>query len=467
MRVITGDETGLLKLVNLSNRQYLTFLPSNEQQTRSMGIRDMSWNDEFNMFSLVRVNGMIESWVTHDNSLSCVSLLQMNLKNPVGILCRKELKTITVYGEDGGLHILQLSDTNCIDILSTSQTMGPLNAGASCSNGLAFGGKENDLFLLDANTLQNAWTARNVPHDNLNLRVPIWITAIQFESDLNTTSNAKIVTGTGYKHVRLYDVQAQRRPVISLDIGDFRVTSVSMGDSIGDRSSNSFTVYVGDTSGGFTLWDLRTQKKLHALKGCAGSIRSIQMHPSHSAIGCAGLDRFVRVYSTKTFKQISAAYLKNRLNCCLFMNDTVDMECMGGRKDLNAANSSSKKRLRQFDVDAYGDGGDDMEGSVGNGSTEDYVEDYVDSDDEDGGDEEDDDDDEGDEEEDEGDGGDEEDCEEDGGDEDDSSSDDSNRDSSSKKPQRQGQDHQQKKRNGAHNVVSVRNNSFQNKKRTR
>ena len=39
----------------------------------------------------------------------------------------------------------------------------------------AFGGRENDLGLFDVEKQETIFTARNVPHDWLNLRVPVWI----------------------------------------------------------------------------------------------------------------------------------------------------------------------------------------------------------------------------------------------------------------------------------------------------
>ena len=70
MRLITGDETGLLKLVNTDDNSYATF----GEQTRSKWVKDISWiegalpieevnEDTYrNVFSVLRKGGELEFW---------------------------------------------------------------------------------------------------------------------------------------------------------------------------------------------------------------------------------------------------------------------------------------------------------------------------------------------------------------------------------------------------------------------
>ena len=39
---------------------------------------------------------------------------------------------------------------------------------------VAFGGKENDVKLLDLESEKVVWLARNVPNNKLDLRLPVW-----------------------------------------------------------------------------------------------------------------------------------------------------------------------------------------------------------------------------------------------------------------------------------------------------
>ncbi len=55
--------------------------------------------------------------------------------------------------------------------------------GAMCVNGagshLAVGGREKDLCVWDLESQKEAFLARNVKHDHLDMKVPIWITGVQ------------------------------------------------------------------------------------------------------------------------------------------------------------------------------------------------------------------------------------------------------------------------------------------------
>ena len=53
---------------------------------------------------------------------------------------------------------------------------------------------------------------------------------------------------------------------------------------------------------GKMMWiDFRQEKRIHPLKGPAGSVRSISRHPDHHDHVCAvGLDRHLYLFDTKT-----------------------------------------------------------------------------------------------------------------------------------------------------------------------
>ena len=46
----------------------------------------------------------------------------------------------------------------------------------------AYGGRENDLCLFDLEKQESIFTARNVPHDFLSLRVPVWVSDMQVDA---------------------------------------------------------------------------------------------------------------------------------------------------------------------------------------------------------------------------------------------------------------------------------------------
>jgi len=76
------------------------------------------------------------------------------------------------------------------------------------SNIFATGGEERELCIWDLDKMEKdnentykiepIFTAKNVKHDFLNLRVPVWVTCIQWLDDNDTT---KLIIGTGHHHV--------------------------------------------------------------------------------------------------------------------------------------------------------------------------------------------------------------------------------------------------------------------------
>lgn len=65
--------------------------------------------------------------------------------------------------------------------------------------------------------------------------------------------------------------------------------------------------WAADSQGQIGCIDLVAGKVLHLLKGCAGSVRSLSLHPSAPLVASAGLDRFLRIHDLRSRK--SAARL--------------------------------------------------------------------------------------------------------------------------------------------------------------
>lgn len=91
---------------------------------------------------------------------------------------------------------------------------------------VAVGGRENELKLYDLaaqRVEEPVFTARNVAHDWLNVRVPVHIKDIAFLDAKN-----RMVTVSAHRHVRLYDPSSsQKRPVAELKFGEDALTTVA------------------------------------------------------------------------------------------------------------------------------------------------------------------------------------------------------------------------------------------------
>ncbi|KAI4379595.1 hypothetical protein MLD38_005873 [Melastoma candidum] len=171
------------------------------------------------------------------------------------------------------------------------------------------GGKGVEISVWNLEKCLRIWNAKSPPKDSLGIFSPTWFTCGTF---LCKDDHRKIVAGTNNHQVRLYDISAQRRPVISFD---FRETPIkAVGEDL-----DGHTVYVGNGSGDLASFDMRTGKLVGGFTGkCSGSIRSIVRHPNLPVVASCGLDRYLRLWDVKSRQLLSAVFLKQHLNGVLF-----------------------------------------------------------------------------------------------------------------------------------------------------
>ncbi|KAK2971373.1 hypothetical protein RJ640_030339 [Escallonia rubra] len=137
-----------------------------------------------------------------------------------------------------------------------------------------------DSFSGDTPTKWNVCGAGDIPAKNsLDIFTPTWFTSATF---LNKDDHRKFVAGTNSHQVRLYDISAQRKPVISFDFRETPIKAVAE-----DLDGN--TVYVGNGSGDLASIDIRT-----------------------------GLDCYLRIWDIKSRQLLSAVFLKQHLTNVVF-----------------------------------------------------------------------------------------------------------------------------------------------------
>lgn len=243
-----------------------------------------------------------------------------------------------------------------------------MNADATC---IAVSGRERETTLLDVETGDILWKAKNLKPDlQTLLQHPIWTSALDFVSSdgdgmqIQGSTNL-LAAGTAYKQFRIYDVRAssgtaqQRRPILCTKEGvlSHRVTALCQLDS---SVSSGYGYVIGDAAGDMHALDLRSLGKgtVGRYAGPGGSIRKIEKHPTLPILACVSLDRMLRTFDTKKSNMLDCVYLKQRLGSMLFCDDPT------------------------WSVDGSGDNAIAEDGEEeGDIYMEDEVEDYVDSED--------------------------------------------------------------------------------------
>lgn len=403
MFIVTGDETGLVKLVDVKNRTYLRY---GDQQSRTLSVSAILPVGANGLLS-VHLNGGIESYTLNtegDNvELQLERSSTVNMVNPVGaeriVQSGAFTDKVLLYNAQGSVSVYNTSSSKSLVDFTVK---GPLCSSTTCNGGqVLFGGKENDARLYSVETQQEQWAAKNVSQDKLHLRVPVWNTCLAFRDSLSETfagldttsevsqgSSSVFYSGTAYRHVRMYDMKASHQPVVTFEIGDdYRVSSIQPAKG----SDSDRLLYVADTAGFLTQWDMRMQRRLHTLKGAAGSIRKMTLSSDGQQLACVGLDRFLRTYDTGSNKMTSAVYLKNRLNTCLFVGDSrsaanksesaAKKSSKGTKKGKRVSNEEDEDLLQELGAGDSSDGegdsgseGESDEGESGSGDEEEHSE---------------------------------------------------------------------------------------------
>ncbi|XP_012230167.2 WD repeat-containing protein 74-like [Linepithema humile] len=172
------------------------------------------------------------------------------------------------------------------------------------------GGLENRLKVFDLEKQSLIFTEKDLPHDALQLRLPICIT------DLNLLPGTQtIATVSKYGYIRLYDSRAQRRPVINMQIQDKSWSCLSV-------TSKDKHIIVGSTIGTMNLVDLRKCGfLLKTYKGFTGAVTGITCSTSNPYIASVSLDRHLRIHHMDTKALLKQIYLTSNLTCIVMKSD--------------------------------------------------------------------------------------------------------------------------------------------------
>nr|XP_026496450.1 WD repeat-containing protein 74 [Vanessa tameamea] len=171
----------------------------------------------------------------------------------------------------------------------------------------ATGGEENDLKVWRIGEAAPLFSAKNLPHDWLQLRRPVWV------SDLTFLSPELLAVCSRHGYVRLYDTRSQRRPVCNVE---FQMAATCMAPAFDDRH-----VLVGFGRGQLQQVDLRRGKPDKAYKGAVGAVSSVV------AVGgrvfSTSLDRHLRVHQGDSKELLYKQYMTSKLACVLVQTATT------------------------------------------------------------------------------------------------------------------------------------------------
>ncbi|KAG2183262.1 hypothetical protein INT43_006266 [Umbelopsis isabellina] len=379
MRYFTGDESGLVKsivfplpVVEKKVKKQKSQTDKDEEKpkegpktqinvfgtvNKEEAVEKMAWatiNDE-KMLVIARKNGKIQFMSPEDGSI-----IRELIDENVCVGAKKEGTFIGLSVEDDLLFTASSNGQICWTDLNTdtktTTVITSLGKDLTCArlhpqlgHILAVGGKERELTLYDMNVLSGKtdaitgietsstnnttkykkqkenekgqiFQAKNVKNDYLDLRVPVWITDLQFVNAEATM----IAVSTHYHQIRVYDIKAARRPVLDVEVGKTPIKRMSVGVTLDQ-------VLYADTTNDFGAVELKHGKVVAQYKGQTGATTAfcsaIDNETKETVVVSVSLDRFLRVHETSSIhrKLLNKAYLKQRLTAVL-VDESYEVE---------------------------------------------------------------------------------------------------------------------------------------------
>ncbi|KAK9386393.1 hypothetical protein V1515DRAFT_604471 [Lipomyces mesembrius] len=196
------------------------------------------------------------------------------------------------------------------------------------------------------------WKAKNVKNDELDLRVPVWISDIRFlDVNRNSDTDFRLAISTRFGHVRVYETKYSRKPIVNVEVGDHPLIALS-------PCINDHEIIYCDTNSTTARFNLINGRKGGHYSGAAGSVlcldsflpqqdgamiegnedvaSSVARVPSGDVplLATGGLDRFLRIYNLQTRELVAKVFVGAKLSavCIVDGNSTVPSEPVSERE---------------------------------------------------------------------------------------------------------------------------------------
>ncbi|XP_076231030.1 WD repeat domain 74 lethal (2) k09848 [Calliopsis andreniformis] len=306
--IYVGGKSGVFKGVKITDKKcHMENIQNLVTVTANDEVTTMSWSDlEENEILIGCGRKEIRSVKVYDTDCStftCSFFCNVGTGMISGISRYDE--AILTAVQSGEVKLWKFEEENGI-LINAGENLDRMRHSKTNKNIIATGGKEHALKLYDLETQKQKFEAKNVPHDWLQLRVPVWISDIDF-----FPSTEQIVTVGKYGHIRLYDPKAQRRPVVNVEEKNEAWTTLSL-------TPKEKQIIVGSGKGKMNLVDLRNPGRiLNTYKGFEGGVTGIACSTIEPYVVSVSLDRHLRIHHIDTKILLKKVYLTSRISCVL------------------------------------------------------------------------------------------------------------------------------------------------------
>ena len=298
MKIISGDEFGILRLNSTKRKKVIDKYGELNKNNEIIKIYKSPLEDNNENFHLF-ITSKYETYTLNWNLKKKISSIQNKAdKNICSTIKNLDSNIIINGNERGEITILNFNEYKHTSTTKTIPIPNPNpNLHIKLSNIENSTFNSESIYIMYENTpllLYNIekdkieFKGKNLPHDELGLRIPIYDTSL-FEVKNN---NRLIYVSTGYGEIRLYDLRASPKPSLNKKISKYKINIIRSS-----KYNNNNNIIFGDCRGNCSMLDIRKSFNIcKNFKGNAGSIKDIICVDDKDIAIVGGYDRFVKWY---------------------------------------------------------------------------------------------------------------------------------------------------------------------------
>jgi len=336
MKIISGDEFGIIKLISTKEKKVVEQYGSMDSSKSIVNIfsnftikendseenSEISEKENLNLFVTSLHENYVLNWdekriiSSYNNENPDINFISSTIKFP----SNDNKNTIFINGtSDNKLEVVSFNEEN--EYINNSSYI-PLDK-PNIKLKIILKGVSNSVFNKDCiySLYKNSplvlyniqeekieFKGKNLPNDELNLVIPMYDTDI-----VEVKNNPRLnYVSTAYGEIRLYDKKASPRPSLNKKIINSKINKIDITD-------DGNYLFIGDNLGYCAMLDIRKNfSPFRTFRGNTGSIQTLLNVEQNNNIIVGGFDRFVKWYDYKNGDD-GKVFVKNKVNSAILV----------------------------------------------------------------------------------------------------------------------------------------------------
>ena len=328
MKILSGDEFGIIRLTSTKTKRVIDKYGDLNRDNEIIKIFKSPLEENKDNFNLY-ITSKYDTYTLNWNLKKIISSFKnKEIKNICSTMKNLKESNLLINGnEKSEISIINFSKEN---IFKSNKKLIPIenpnpNLRIKLSNIENSNYNKESIYLMYENTpllLYNIekekieFKGKNLPHDELGLRIPIYDTSL-FEVKNN---NRLIYVSTAYGEIRLYDLRASPKPSLNKKVSKYKINKIE------NVKYNNNNIIIGDCTGYCAMLDIRKSfNPCKTFKGNAGSIKDIIGVEDKDIAIIGGFDRYVKWYDYRHGND-DKVFVKHKINSLCLLDFEEDFE---------------------------------------------------------------------------------------------------------------------------------------------